>query len=169
MRALISACLRLRHVVVLIAALLIVLGVRVAGDTPVDVFPEFAPPTVEIQTEAPGLASTEVEHLVSVPLETALAGTPWLRTLRSKSVLGLSSVVLIFADGTDLMAARQLVQERLTRAAPQLPAVARPPVLMPPLSSTSRVLKIGVSSPTRMPDTLPKSRPHRSVMSATVK
>lgn len=147
MRALIVACLCLRHVVVLAAALLMVLGVRVAADTPVDVFPEFAPPMVEIQTEAPGLASTEVERLVSVPLETALAGTPWLKTLRSKSVLGLSSVLLIFADGTDLMAARQLVQERLTRAAPQLPAVSRPPVLMPPLSSTSRVLKIGVSSP----------------------
>ena len=148
MRALIIACLRLRHVVVLAAALLIVLGVQLARDTPIDVFPEFAPPMVEIQTEAPGLASVEVERLVSVPLEAALAGTPWLKTLRSKSVLGLSSVVLIFADGTDPMAARQLVQERLTRAAPQLPAVSRPPVLMPPLSSTSRVLKIGVSSPT---------------------
>lgn len=148
MRALIVACLKLRHAVVLVAALLIVLGARLARDTPVDVFPEFAPPMVEIQTEAPGLASTEVERLVSAPIETALAGTPWLRTLRSKSVLGLSSVALIFADGTDVMAARQLVQERLTRAAPQLPALARPPVLMPPLSSTSRVLKIGVSSPT---------------------
>ncbi|WAS90586.1 efflux RND transporter permease subunit [Nannocystis punicea] len=148
MHWLIHACLRLRHVVVLAAALLIVLGIRLAGDTPVDVFPEFAPPMVEIQTEAPGLSSIEVEQRVSVPLETALSGTPWLRTLRSKSVLGLSSVLLIFDRGTDLMAARQLVQERLARAAPQLPMVARPPVLMPPLSSTSRLLKIGVSSPT---------------------
>lgn len=148
MRSLIALCLRLRHVVIVMAALLIVLGVQLARDTPVDVFPEFAPPRVEIQTEAPGLASSDVERLVSVPLETALGGTPWLRTLRSKSVLGLSSVQLIFAEGTDLMAARQLVQERLTRAAPQLPALARPPVLMPPLSSTSRLLKIGVSSPT---------------------
>lgn len=144
----ILACLRLRHVVVLAAALLIVLGVRLAREMPLDVFPEFAPPMVEIQTEAPGMSSVEVEQLVSVPLETALAGTPWLRTLRSKSVLGLSSVVLIFERDVDVMAARQLVQERLTRAAAQLPAVARPPVLMPPLSSTSRVLKIGVSSPT---------------------
>ncbi|MDC0716215.1 efflux RND transporter permease subunit [Nannocystis bainbridge] len=149
MHWLIHACLRLRHVVVLAAALLIVLGIRLAGDTPVDVFPEFAPPMVEIQTEAPGLSSPEVEQLVSVPLETVLSGTPWLRTMRSKSVLGLSSVLLIFERNTDLMAARQLVQERLARAAPQLPVVARPPVLMPPLSSTSRLLKIGVSSPTR--------------------
>ncbi|MDC0669443.1 efflux RND transporter permease subunit [Nannocystis radixulma] len=148
MHWLIHACLRLRHVVVLAAALLIVLGIRLAETTPVDVFPEFAPPMVEIQTEAPGLSSTEVEQLVSVPLETALSGTPWLKTMRSKSVLGLSSVLLIFERDTDLMAARQLVQERLARAAPQLPVVARPPALMPPLSSTSRLLKIGVSSPT---------------------
>lgn len=148
MSRLILACLRLRHVVVLAAVVLMVLGVQLARDTPIDVFPEFAPPMIEIQTEVPGLASVEVEQLVSVPLETALGGTPWLRTLRSKSVLGLSSVVLIFDTSTDIMAARQLVQERLSRAAAQLPAVARPPVLMPPLSSTSRVLKIGVSSPT---------------------
>ena len=149
MEPLIRACLRLRVIVVLAAVLLLVLGIRLAAQTPVDVFPEFAPPTVEIQTEAPGLSSVEVERLIAVPLEAALAGTPWLVTMRTKSVLGLSSVVLHFDRSADLMAARQLVQERLARAALQLPALARPPVLMPPLSSTSRVLKIGVTSPTR--------------------
>ena len=90
-----------------------------------DVFPEFAPPLVEIQTEAPGLSTEEVESLVSVPLENALNGTIGLKTIRSKSVLGLSSVVLILKEGTDLMAARQVVQERLSVEAPRLPAAAK--------------------------------------------
>ena len=81
-----------------------------------------------------------------MPIENALNGVRDLKTLRSKSVLGLSSVVAIFRDGADLMLARQLVQERLATLAGQLPSVARPPVMLSPLSSTSRVLKIGVSS-----------------------
>src|ERR1041384_2450750 len=84
--------------------------------------------------------------MITMPLEDALNGTPWLKTLRSKSVLGLSSVVLIFQDGTDLIRARQLVQERLAPEANKLPAVAHPPGILSPLSSTSRVLKIGMSS-----------------------
>ena len=89
-----------------------------------------------------------MEALVTVPLENALNGTSWLETIRSNSVQGLSSVVLIFQQGTDLMRARQLVQERLAVEAPRLPAVARAPVILSPLSSTSRVLKIGLSSKT---------------------
>ena len=68
---------------------------RTLRTTPLDVFPEFAPPLVEVQTEAPGLSTNEVEALVTVPLEAALNGVPGLDTIRSKSVLGLSSVVLI--------------------------------------------------------------------------
>ena len=101
-----------------------------------------------MQTEAPGLSTNEVESLVTVPLEAALNGVPGLKTIRSKSVLGLSSVVLILDPSTDVMAARQMVQERLTRAAAQLPAVARPPVMLSPLSSLSRVMKIGMTSET---------------------
>ncbi len=85
---------------------------------------------------------------ISVPLEAAMNGVPGLKTLRSKSVLGLSSVVLIFDDGTDRIAARQLVQERLARVAATLPAAAHPPVILSPLSSLSRVMKIGMSSKT---------------------
>ena len=87
-----------------------------------------------------------IEALVTVPLEAALTGIPGLATVRSKSVLGLSSVVLILEPGTDVMSARQIVQERVSRAASQLPAIARPPVMLSPLSSLSRVMKIGVSS-----------------------
>ncbi|HEV3005210.1 MAG TPA: efflux RND transporter permease subunit [Pirellulales bacterium] len=143
---LISSSLRLRVMVLAASIALMVFGVRTLRTTPLDVFPEFAPPLVEIQTEAPGLSTEEVESLVTIPLESALNGTPWKKTIRSKSVLGLSSVVLIFQQGTDLIRARQLVQERLATEAGRLPAVARPPVMLSPLSSTSRVMKIGVSS-----------------------
>ncbi len=143
---LISTSLRLRVLVLALSALLIVFGVRTLETTPLDVFPEFAPPMVEIQTEAPGLSTVEVESLISMPLENALNGTPFLKTIRSKSVLGLSSVRLIFEEGTDLIRARQLVQERLSVEAARLPTVAKPPVMMSPHSSTARVLKIGVTS-----------------------
>jgi CzcA family heavy metal efflux pump len=143
---LVSTSLRLRVIVLALSILLIAFGLRTLQTTPLDVFPEFAPPLVEIQTEAPGLSTDQVESLVTMPLENALNGTPWLKTIRSKSVLGLSSVVLIFREGTDLIRARQLVQERLATETPRLPKVAHPPVILSPLSSTSRVLKIGVSS-----------------------
>ncbi|HEX4132744.1 MAG TPA: efflux RND transporter permease subunit [Pirellulales bacterium] len=143
---LVSTSLRLRVLVIAASVVLIVVGVRTLETTPLDVFPEFAAPLVEVQTEAPGLSTEEVESLISMPLENALNGTPWLKTIRSKSVLGLSSVVLIFQTGTDLIRARQLVQERLATEASRLPAVARPPVVLSPLSSTSRVLKIGMTS-----------------------
>lgn len=143
---LVSTSLRRRVLVVALSILLMIVGVRTLQTTPLDVFPEFAPPLVEIQTEAPGLSTEEVESLISMPLENALSATPFVKTIRSKSVLGLSSVVLIFQHGTDLRFARQFVQERLTTEAFRLPAVAHPPVILSPLSSTSRVLKIGVTS-----------------------
>ncbi|WP_324696038.1 efflux RND transporter permease subunit [Novosphingobium aerophilum] len=135
-----------RVLVLALAALLVVLGVRAGRDVPLDVFPEFAPPMVEIQTEAPGLSTEEVESLVTVPIETAVNGVPDLMTLRSKSVLGLSSVQILFARGTDVMRARQMVGERIAQVQPRLPVAARQPVLMPPLSSTSRAMKIGITS-----------------------
>jgi CzcA family heavy metal efflux pump len=137
-----------RIVVLLISILLVVFGLYNVRQIPLDVFPEFAPIKVEIQTEAPGLSTEETEQLISIPLEHALNGTPQLKTIRSKSVLGLSSVVLLFEEGTNLFQARQFVQERLALASSQLPTVAKAPVMLPPLSSLSRVLKIGVSSKT---------------------
>ena len=110
--------------------------------------PSSLPRLIEVQTEAPGLSTEEVESLISVPLENASNGTIGLKTIRSKSVLGLSSVVLILKEGSDLMSARQVVQERLAVEAARLPAAARQPVILSPLSSTSRLLKIGVSSKT---------------------
>ncbi len=147
-RWLVGESLKLRIAVLVLASVFLVLGAREAARTPVDVFPEFAPPLVEIQTEAAGLTSVEVEQLVTAPIETALAGTTGLHTMRSKSVPGLSSVVLIFEEGTDLMGARQLVAERLQVATHDLPNVVAAPAIVPPISSTSRVLKIGLSSKT---------------------
>lgn len=137
-----------RVLVLALAVLLVVLGLRAGCDVPLDVFPEFAPPMVEIQTEAPGLSTEEVESLVTVPIETAVNGVPGLMTLRSKSVLGLSSVQILFERGSDVMRARQMVGERVAQVQARLPLAARQPVLMPPLSSTSRAMKIGLTSKT---------------------
>ena len=113
LRAIVSAALKVRFALVALALIALFGGPALLRNVPLDVFPEFAPPLVEIQTEAPGLSAEEVESLVTVPLENAVNGVSWLETLRSKSVLGLSSVKIIFERGTDLMAARQLVQERM--------------------------------------------------------
>ncbi len=146
---LIKTSLQFRLLVVVLAIALVIIGVRTSDSVPLDVFPEFAPPLVEIQTEAPGIATEDVESLITVPIENAVNGIPFVQTVRSKSVLGLSSVRLIFEPGTDLLTARQLVQERLALAARQLPMVASPPVILPPLSSLSRCLKIGLWSDTQ--------------------
>ncbi len=145
---LIRTSLQLRSLVVLLAIGLMAFGFRALDSVPLDVFPEFAPPLVEIQTEAPGISTEDVESLITVPLENAVNGIPFVQTVRSKSVLGLSSVRLIFKNGTDLLMARQLVQERVALVASQLPMIARPPVILPPLSSLSRCMKIGLWSDT---------------------
>jgi CzcA family heavy metal efflux pump len=146
MQWIVATSLRYRYLVVFIAAILMIFGISQIGNMPIDVFPEFAPPRVEIQSPAIGLSSVEVEALITVPLEQVFQGMPGLDVMRSKSVNQLSSILLIFEPGTDLMEARQLVQERLAIVNPTLPKWATPPLMMPPLSSTARTVKIGVSS-----------------------
>jgi Cu/Ag efflux pump CusA len=124
-------------------------GIGQLQSMPVDVFPEFAPPMVEIQTISLGLSAEEVESLVTVPLEQVLAGVPGLTAMRSKSVPDLSAIKMYFKPGTDLLLARQMVNERIITVVPTLPSWASPPVMLPPLSSTSRMMKIGISSKTR--------------------
>jgi CzcA family heavy metal efflux pump len=145
MRRIVESSLRLRVLLIAGAAVLMVVGIGKVRDMPVDVLPEFAPPYVEIQTEALGLSAQEVEDLVTLNVEELLAGVPWLQTMRSRSVPGLSSVIMIFRPGTDLMRARQMVQERLTGAY-ALPNASKAPVMIQPLSATSRVAMIGLSS-----------------------
>lgn len=148
LNSIVSWALNMRVLVVAVALALMFVGINATQNAPLDVFPEFAPPLVEVQTEAPGLSTEEVDGLVTVPLENSLNGLPFLKTIRSKSVLGLSSVVMIFDTGTDIFEARQMVQERLNLAQNRLPAVVKPPVLMAPYSSLSRVLKVGLTSKT---------------------
>lgn len=145
-RWIIEKSLRFRYLVVFIAAVLVIFGIGQIRTMPIDVFPEFAPPRVEIQTPSLGLSSAEVESLVTIPLEEALAGVPGLDVMRSKSVEQLSSILLIFKPTTDLMEARQLVQERLALATSELPTWTDTPMMLPPLSSTARTMKIGISS-----------------------
>src|SRR4029453_15728403 len=145
MRSIIGTSLRFRLLVVAGAALLLAVGISRAQSAPVDVLPEFTPPYVEIQTEALGLSAEEVEQLVTVPLEADLLnGMKGATVLRSESVPGLSSIVLLFQQGTGISQGRQRVQDQLPQAHGN-PNVSQPPQMIQPLSSESRVMMIGLS------------------------
>ncbi len=151
MRSIVEAILRLRLLVVAAAAATLVVGIGQLRQMPVDVLPEFVPPTVEVQTEALGLSAAEVEQLITVPLEQDLLnGVAFLDDIRSESVPGLSRILLVFEPGTDIYRARQVVAERLTQAH-ALPNVSKPPQMLQPLSSTNRVMMIGLTSETVSP------------------
>src|SRR6476660_5162271 len=146
MRAIVRLVLQFRLLVLAVAAGILAFGLTTLPGMAVDAFPEFAPPQVEIQTEALGLSAAEVEQLITSPMEADLLnGVAWVEAIRSKSVPGLSSIQMVFKPGTDLFRARQLVSERLTQAR-ALPNVSAAPVLMQPLSSTSRVMMIRLTS-----------------------
>src|SRR5205085_8037987 len=124
MRPIVYLSLRFRYLVIAGAVVLMFFGVQTLGHQKVDVFPEFAPVTVEIQTACLGLSPSEVESLVTVPLETSMQGIPGVSEVRSQSVPQLSAIFLYFRGGTDVLRARQLVQERLQTTAPTLPTWA---------------------------------------------
>lgn len=148
MRSIIGTSLRFRLLVVAAAALLLAVGISRARSAPVDVLPEFTPPYVEIQTEALGLSAEEVEQLITIPAEADLLnGVEGVDVIRSKSLPGLSSIVLVFRPDADLYVSRALVQERLAQmGAAAMPNVSDPPVMLQPYSSSSRVLMFGLSS-----------------------
>src|ERR671935_253202 len=151
MRWILGSSLRFRGLVVAAAAAIIVLGVTQLRHMSVDVLPEFGPTTVEVQTEALGLSAPEVEQLITVPMEQDLLnGVAFLDDIRSESVPGLSRILMVFEPGTDMYRARQAVTERLTQAH-ALPNVSKPPQMLQPLSSTNRVLIVGMSSKTVSP------------------
>ena len=154
MRWIVSSSLRFRRLVVAVAVAVIVVGIVQIGRSRVDALPEFTPTTVEVQTEALGLSAEEVEQMVTVPLEQdLLAGVAFLDRIESVSMPGLSSVVMTFEPGTELLAARQVVQERLSQATAVagLPQVSQLPQMIQPLSSTSRLSMIKISSDTLSP------------------
>ena len=151
MRWIVGTSMRARRFVAILAGAMMLVGIWQIRSARVDSLPEFMPPTVQVRTEALGLSAPEVEALITVPLEQdLLAGVPWLDTMRSESLPGLSSIELIFDPGTDLLQARQVVQERLTQAA-GLPNVSATPQMLQPLSSTSRIMMIRLSSKTVTP------------------
>ncbi len=144
LQALVSFSIRFRGVVVALACLVLGYGVYITLHSKYDVYPEFAPPRVVIQTEAPGLSPEEVEQLVTVPVESAVNGVPGLDTLRSQSTLGLSVVTITFQDRMDVYRARQMVSERLSVA--RLPMGVEPPTMAPLTGSTSLMLIEGLTS-----------------------
>jgi len=138
-----------RAVVIVVACLIIGYGIYSAAHAKYDVYPEFAPPEVVVQTEAPGLSPEEVENLVTRPVESVLNGAPDLQSIRSESIQGLSAITLVFREDADVHRARQTVSERLMEAAAQLPQGVKPPGMAPLTGATSMVLIVGLTSRTR--------------------
>jgi CzcA family heavy metal efflux pump len=147
-----------RWLVVIISIVISIAGLRVISQMPLDVFPSFAPPQVEIQTEAKGLAPEEIESLVTLPIESAINGTPGVTTVRSSSAVGISVVKVIFNWGTDIYQARQLVTERLQQARGKLPESVEQPQIQPISSPIGVILKYSFTS-----DTVPSMEVRRIV------
>ena len=118
---------------------------------PVDVFPEFAPPQVVIQTESPGLAPEDAESLITFPVESAVNGTPGVDKVRSQSSVGLSTVTITFRWGTDIYVARQLVNERIQSVRDRFPPGTQAPVMLPITSAVGWMIKYSLESDTRSP------------------
>ncbi len=147
--AIVRFSLRQRGIVIALACLLVGYGLYTLTRVTYDVFPEFAPPLVVIQTEAPGLSPEQVEVLVTQPIENTINGVAGIESLRSGSIQGLSLITAAFTPGIDIYRARQVVAERLSAIASTLPQGVQPPAMTPLTSSTSVVLTIGLSSKER--------------------
>lgn len=154
MRSLIALCVRHYGAVTALTLMALILGAWGALQAPLDVFPEFVPSQVDIQTEAPGFAPQQVEELVTRQVENAVNGSAGIATLRSESIPGLSVVTITFADGVDVHIARQGISERLSEIGASLPAGVGTPKLSPLVSSTMDLLKIGLLSDKVDPYTL---------------
>lgn len=138
-----------RGAVLALATLLVLYGAFRLAHAQYDVFPQFAPPQVVIQTRAPGLSPSEVEQLITTPIESAVNGVAGIASMRSGSTSGISVITVTFASGTDIYRDRQVVAERLANVASQLPAGAMAPSMTPLSSSTGTVLMLGLNSTTR--------------------
>jgi CzcA family heavy metal efflux pump len=143
--------LRYSRTVAILALLLVGYGIYEGTNSEFDVFPDFVPPQVTVQTESPGLSAEDVELLVTKPLENNLNGSLGLESIRSESIQGLSIITLVFKEGVSLINARQLLSERLTAVAPQLPVGVKSPKMTPLVSATMDLLKIGLIAPEMNP------------------
>ena len=146
---LVEVSLRFRGIVVALACLVVAYGVYATWTARYDVYPEFAPPQVVVQTEAPGLSSEDVEQLVTRPVENALNGAHDVEAIRSQSIQGLSVVTVVFEQRTDVYRARQMVSERIAEAAAQLPQGVTPPAMAPLTGATGTVLVLGLTAERR--------------------
>lgn len=135
-----------RFIVILLALLLGGFGGYACLNTSLDVLPEFAPPQIILQTEAPGMVAEEVETLVSMPLESVLNGTPGVSLVKSVSMPGISNITVIFNYGQDIYRARQMVNERIQMVTSRLPQSVGPPTMLPVMSVVGDILKIGLAS-----------------------
>jgi len=138
--------LRFRGVVAALACVLTGYGIYTAAHAKLDVLPNFVPPEVEVETEAPGLSPEQVEVLVTRPLENTINGLGNMAALRSESIAGLSTIMAVFNEGTDIFIARNMLNERLGEMAGELPAGVKTPVMSPMTSATMDLLKIGLLS-----------------------
>lgn len=146
---LVAFSIHFRGVVLALSCVVVAYGLYTAWHARLDVYPEFAPPQVSVQTEAPGLSPEDVEQLVTRPIENALNGAPNLESLRSQSIQGLSVITAVFEERTDVYRARQIISERLSEVATQMPQGVMPPVMAPLTGATSLVLGVGLTSDTR--------------------
>jgi CzcA family heavy metal efflux pump len=144
--AIVRASLASPRIITALACLIAVLGGAALVDARFDVFPDFAPPHVLLQTEAPGLDATQVEALVTRPLEGLLAGTENVKTVRSASSQGLSAIQVVFDRGGDPYRQRQVVTERLAEFAGLLPEGVGAPLLSPLSSSMEYLVHFGYTS-----------------------
>ena len=148
MSALVKFSIRFSGVIIGIASLIVIYGIYSLTRSNLDVFPEFSPTQLIIQTESPGLSTDLVESLVSQPIEHSIAGTVGIELMRSQSIPGLSVVTVIFKEGTDVYRNRQVVAERLATLANRLPNGITPNIT-PLTSAASTVMGIGVTSDTK--------------------
>ncbi len=135
-----------RLIVLAITLVLFVAGGFSLQKMPVDVFPEFAPPQVVIQTEAPGMAPQDVETLITYPLESAINGSPGVTAVRSKTAVGLSTITVVFKPETDIYLDRQQINERLQNAVGRMPSTAKPPIMLPVTSAVGWLVKYALVS-----------------------
>ena len=154
MDTLIRWSIRYRLLVAALSVAWLIAGVAYTFRVPLDVFPEFVPPQVTIQTEAPGFAPEHVEQIITRPIEAAVNGAPGVASIRSESVYGLSVILLTFDENVDPITTRQGVSERLQTLAGTLPLGVAQPKLTPLTSSTMDVLKFGLTSDQVDPYTL---------------
>lgn len=143
-----------RLIVLALTLVLFVAGGIALQRMPVDVFPEFAPPQVVIQTEAPGMSPPDVESLITYPLESAINGTPGVASVRSKTSVGLSTITVVFNADTDVYLDRQLVNEHIQNVSGRLPPGAIPPVMLPVTSAVGWLIKYALTSDTLSPEEL---------------